>query len=262
MASFSPDPVSAGEKPDRRKPRIWAEGRQRPPFDLRALLRVSTANSRALVAPALVTLARHLDRFGTRVEDGHVRIPAKRLGHTGKWLPGHVATGRRLRDTAAMTRVAAFAARGKGPVEAMPFRDWNDAPPSAAPSPAPVAMAAPAPVVAERTPPQRPKRPQPLPAAPVSASEDRDTLEAIRALMHTPAVEPVHPQRAPKAPPPPPGGAGALPELAPAEPAPRSALFRLTGRGLGLASVVLAFPLGLAQAGYAYARGEDLRLAP
>ena len=260
MASFSPDPGSPGQQPDRGKPRIWAEGRQRPAFDLRAFLRVATSNSRTFAAPALGIMARKLDQFGTRVEDGEIRIPASRLGRSGQLLPGHVSTGRRLRDSAAMTRLAADAARGATEVAALPFRDWNTAPPA----PATVTVTTPAVPVAtaDRTPPQRPKRPVPPTPAPVNASEDRDTLEAIRSLMHTPVIEPVHPQRAPKAPPPPPGGVGALPELAPAEPAPRSTLFRLAGRGIGLLSVGLAFPLGLAQAGYALARGEDLRLAP
>ena len=105
--------------------------------------------------------------------------------------------------------------------------------------------------------------PAPLPAAPANADGDRDTLEAIRNLMHTTIVEPVHPMRghkAPPAPPPLPTGADALPELAPAEPAPRSALFKLTGQVLGSLSVGLAFPIGMVQAGIAIARGEDLRL--
>lgn len=263
MASFSTDPGSPGNKPDRGKPRIWAEGRQRPAFDLRAFLRVSTANSRAVAAPVLVALAAGLDRLGTRVEAGDLRIPAARLGRSGRYLPGHVATGRRLRDSAAMTRLAAEAARGAGPVEQMPFRGWADAPATPVPVPVTVAKAAAAPV--ERPPQQRPKRPAPLLAAPVNAEGERDTLEAIRNLMHAAAVEPVHPQRSPKpppAPPPPPTGADSLPELAPAEPAPRGVIFRLAGQALGALSVGLALPVGMAQAGYALARGEDLRLTP
>ena len=167
-----------------------------------------------------------------------------------------------------MVRLAAEAARGDTPVEPMPFRGWADAPGGAV-SPGPVPVDRPAPlatvqaVAAERLPVQRPKRPAPLPVAPTDADGDRDTLEAIRSLMHMTTVEPVHPvrgARAAPAPPPPPTGAGALPELAPAEPSPRSAVFKLTGQVIGSLSVGLAFPVGLVQAGIAMAKGDDLRL--
>lgn len=260
MSIFSSDPGTPGDKSDRGKPRLWAEGRQRPGFNLRAFLRVSTSNSRSVAAPVLVAMAGRLDRFGTRVEDGTLRIPAARLGRSGKWLPSHVTTGRRLRDSAAMTRAAAEAARGEGPPQTMPFRGWTDAPAAAAPVADRQSDAMPP---AGRGPVLRPKRPAPLPTAPVNAAGDRDTLDAIRNLMHTATVEPVHPLRGPRAAPALPSmptGAGALPELAPAEPAPRSALFRLTGQVFGALSVGLAFPVGMAQAGLAIARGEDLRL--
>jgi hypothetical protein len=269
MAIFSSDPGKTGGKAGRDKPRLWAEGRQRPGFDLRAYLRVSVSNSRTLAAPVLLGLAGRLDRFGTRVEDGAIRIPAARLGRTGRWLPSHVATGRRLRDSAAMTRIAAEAARGEGPVEGLPFRGWSgtpdipapvtQVPAERAPDPAPVVERTPV----ESAPVQRPSRPAPLPAAPAAGAEgDRDTLDVIRNLMATAAVEPVHPVRSTRAapPPPPPTGVDALPELAPAEPAPRSALFKLTGKVLGAVSVGLALPVGLVQALIAFARGEDLRL--
>ena len=263
MAWFSSDPGTPGDKAEQAKPRLWAEGRQRPGFDPRAFLRVSLANSRALAAPVLGAMAARLDRFGTRVEEGAVRVPAARLGRTGRFLPSHITTGRRLRDSAAMTRLAAEAAGGEPAAAPMPFRGWADAAP-AVPPPEPVTRQRPAATpVAERAPVQRPKRPAPLPAAPANADGDRDTLEAIRNLMHTTIVEPVHPMRGHKAPPAPPllpTGADALPELAPAEPAPRSALFKLTGQVLGSLSVGLAFPIGMVQAGIAIARGEDLRL--
>ncbi len=267
MASHSTGPGSPGDKPDGVKPRLWAEGRQRPGFDARAFLRVSLANSRTVAAPVLVAIAGRLDRFGARVEDGAVRIPAARLGHSGRFLPSHVTTGRRLCDSAAMMRLAAEAAGGVAPVEALPFRGWADAPGVAVP-PGPMPVDRPAPLAtvqaaaAERLPVQRPKRPAPLPVAPTDADGDRDTLEAIRSLMHMTTVEPVHPVRGSRAAPapPPPTGAGALPELAPAEPSPRSAVFKLTGQVIGSLSVGLAFPVGLVQAGIAMAKGDDLRL--
>ena len=261
MASFSSDPGSPRNNPDQGKPRLWAEGRQRPGFDLRAFLRVSVANSRAVAVPALMHVAGHLNRFGARVAEGAVRIPAARLGRSGKWLPSHQAVGRRLYDSAALTRIAAEAARGEVPVQPLPFRGWTDTP-VAAPAPVAERVADPSPP-ADRPPVQRPKRPVPLPTAPINAQGDRDTLDAIRNLMHTTTVEPARAlcgPKAPPAPPPLPTGAAALPELAPAEPAPRSALFNLTGQVLGSLSVGLALPIGLVQAGIAIARGEDLRL--
>ncbi|MGQ0566098.1 MAG: hypothetical protein ACT4OK_13655 [Gemmobacter sp.] len=261
MSMFSSEPGSTGTKADGDKPRIWAGGRQRPAFDARAFLRVATGNSRALAAPLLTGLAGRLDRLGIRVEDGTLRIPPARLGKTGQWLPGHVATGRRLQDSAAMTRLAAEAARGLGPVEPMAFRGWADGP--AAPAPAPVVAAAPEPAIATVPPlAHRPKRPAPLPAAPVGAAGDRDTLEAIRTLMATSVVEPVHPLRKAPAAPPPPTGAGVLPELAPAEPTPRGPLFKFGGRMMGFATVGLVYPAGMAKAAFAVAKGEDLRLVP
>ena len=269
MASTSMGPGSPGDKPDRAKPRLWAEGRQRPGFDARALLRVSLSNSRSVAAPVLVAMAARLDRFGTRVEDGVIRIPAARLGRSGRFLPSHITTGRRLRDAAALTRLAANAARGDVPVDPMPFRGWTDAPGLAVPPMPAVAERAPEVAAqgapAERLPVQRPKRPAPPAPAPTNAEGDRDTLDVIRNLMSMSVVEPEHPMRgarATPAPPPHPTGAGALPVLAPAEPSPRSVLFKLAGRVLGSLSVGLAFPVGLMQAGFAMARGEDLRLAP
>ncbi len=265
MASFSTDPGSPGDKPDGPQPRLWAEGRQRPGFDMRAFLRVSVANSRAVAAPVLLACAGHIHRFGSRVEDGFLRIPANRLGRSGKWLPSHVSTGRRLHDTAALTRIAAEAARGPEPVKPMPFRGWNDAA-TPAPTPTPPAPEHPhdASPMADRPPVQRPKRPAPLPMPQpnTSADSDRDTLEAIRNLMHTSAVEPARATRSPKAPAAPPPmatGADALPDLAPAEPTPRSALFKLTGQVLGSIAVGLALPVGMVKATIAVARGEDLR---
>lgn len=261
MAFFSFDPRSSGKKSGGDKPKLWTQGRQRPSFDMAAFLSASRANSCALAAPALSSIAGHLNGFGARVETGVVRIPADRLGRTGKWLPSHVTTGRRLRDTAALMGVAAETVRGSVPVAAVPAK--VDTLPAPVMQTAPVLVPDLAVAAREDRPPMaRPRRPAPLPAAPVDAAGERDTLEAIRSLMLTPIVEPVHPKRAPKAAPPPPGGIEALPELAPAERRPDHSLFTLAGRGLGLLSVGLAFPLGLVQTGYACARGDDLRLSP
>jgi hypothetical protein len=265
MKAFSSDPDGPGRKAEGGKPRIWAEGSQRPAFDWRAYLRVSLNRSRQLAVPALGAMALRLDALGQRVEQGGLRVPPARLGRTGRYLPSHVTTGRRLQDGAALARLAAEAARAAPPVEPMAFRGWAEppAPParraieSAAES-APAAV--PAAVPAERPPVERPRRAAPLPAARSDAGVDRDTLEAIRMLMAQASVDPVRPTRAPKAPPPPPSGAMALPELAPAEPAPRSGLFKLAARGLGATAVALAFPIGMGLAGLAVARGEDLRL--
>ena len=274
MSSFSSDPGTSEKPSIKGKPKLWAEGRQRPGFDLRAFLSVSLANSRSFASPLLAASAARLDHFGARVETGEIRIPEARLGRSGVLLPSHAAMGRRLRDTAALVLAASHSALGAPPVEPMPFRGWDGTMPETDVVPPPRMPVTPIPVVediataalplAEKPAAQRPKRPSSPPAPPTGRAEgDRDTLEAIRSLMHSAMIEPVHPVRAPRAPPPPPPlptGVQALPDLEPPEPVPPGPLFNFAGQALGASAVALAYPIGMVQAGVAIVRGEDLRL--
>lgn len=263
------DPDPSANTARRAKPPIWAEGNQKPRFDARAFLGVTAANSRGLAVRGLATTAGQVGRIADRVAAGDLRVPQARLGRTGRYLPDHARVGHWLTQTAALAAAASEAALGAEPVEAMAFRGWvaapeaaaalpTEAPPSAAPRAVPAETTADAPSV---EPPVRLPRTA-TPPAPHRADADRDTLEAIRSLMHAAEVAPTRPQRRRRAPPAPPQSRAAnLPDLAPAELTPPGPLFRLGARGVAGLAFALAFPVGAVQAALSHIKGVDLRNA-
>lgn len=72
------------------RPKIWAEGGQRPPFDLRGFARSSLYFSRAAVAPILAWTARLVRRVAVNVHNGAGRIPEARLGRFAPYVPSHL----------------------------------------------------------------------------------------------------------------------------------------------------------------------------
>ena len=72
------------------RPPIWAEGRQRPKFDLLAFASVATAMARLDLVPAIDDASTRLSGLGNRVASGELRV-------TGQWakriLPSHQQVG-------------------------------------------------------------------------------------------------------------------------------------------------------------------------
>ena len=90
-----------GQKPEKSKPKIWAEGGQRPPFDLRALGRASLHLSREAVAPILAWKARTMRRVAVNVKNGVGRIPSDKLAGAARFLPSHLRVAGWIKNLAA-----------------------------------------------------------------------------------------------------------------------------------------------------------------
>lgn len=262
MARYPFDPDLPGKRTRRSKPAIWAAGVQRPRLDLRAFFRVTRSHASRVAARGLAGAAAALGRFAARVFAGEVRLPDARLGRVGQMLPPHRSVGRALDSTARLLAQAARRAVGPEPAEPLTFRGWNadsvgivEAPVvtvTVAPPPPPVSVAPP--------PPPPPPPPRLVKAASSPEDADRATLDAIRTLIHATEIEPKRPGRAKaKAEPPPPRSAN-LPDLAPMEPVPPGPAFRTAGAVLGIASVIVIWPVSLLRSGWMAARGVDLRL--
>jgi len=220
------------------RPTIWADGGQKPPFDLRAFGRASLHLGRESTAYVLAGATTGTAAFATTVATGKYRVPEDRWGRTGRFLPSYSRVAGWIDSTAAILAEAAKTA-----------------------SPAPI----PAPQSATATPPSepliRPTRPRaiqpddaasPRPAFqpapdPGPPAPDDDPLRAIRADL-SPA------KAAPRATPPAPH-----PDtpLAPSPPA--RALVVASGRALGWALTILALPVGAARAAIGHLSGQDLR---
>lgn len=261
MARFPSDPGNPGKKPRRSKPAIWAAGVQRPRLDMQAFFRVTQSHARRVAARGLAAAAAALGRFAARVFAGEVRLPEQRLGQVGRMLPPHRNVGRSLDSTARLVAEAARRAAGSEPTEPLVFRGWNADSVGIVEEPVVTVTVAPTPLpVAVEPPPPPPPPPKPAKAAAAAEDADRATLEAIRNLIHATEIEPKRPGRAkPKAEPPPPRSAN-LPDLAPMEPVPPGPVFRTAGAVLGIASVIVIWPVSLMRSGWMAARGVDLRL--
>lgn len=262
MARFPSDPGNPGNKTRRSKPAIWAAGVQRPRLDLQAFFRVTRSHARRVAARGLASAAASLGRFAARVFAGELRLPEGRLGRAGQMLPPHRSVGRGLDSAARLMAEAARRAVGAEPVEPLAFRGWDADSPGIVEAPVVTVTVAPPPPPASVAPPPPPPSPPVKPAKPAAAAEDADraTLDAIRNLIHATEIEPKRPGRAkPKAEPLPPRSAN-LPDLAPMEPVPPGPVFLAAGAALGIASVVVIWPVSLLRSGWMALRGVDLRL--
>ncbi|MDP3264985.1 MAG: hypothetical protein U1E06_07120 [Tabrizicola sp.] len=208
-------------KPDR--PEIWAEGSQKPKFEVRAFATASLHLTREGIAPLIARTASGTAGLSSRVAAGTWRIPAARLGRAERLVPSHQTVAAWIAATARLIDVAG---RTAAP-ESQRRRDRF-----------------------ARTAPVRPSEPAPpdtdLPTAPVSLpeppQEDAATLAAIRsALDEAPAAAPPPPK--PDAPP------SALAET----------LTAAAGTALGWALTAVALPYGAVRATLAHLNGEDLR---
>jgi hypothetical protein len=227
------------------RPRIWAEGRQNPPLEPRAFALASVAFARESLSGLLVRCAASAEGFGAEVGAGHWRVPAERLGRTGRFLPSVEACSRAI--------------LGGGAVLSQAARTVN---PALVEAPKSIFTAAPAhpatmgPVVETPAPGPAVRHPAPVPSR-LSTPDDPD-LEAIRALIGEAEPEPVVAARRPA---PPVAEPPQTPVKAPL-PEPgwrRQWLAHVAGAALGYGLLVLAVPVGAGLALMAHLNGEDLR---
>lgn len=116
------------------RPRIWVEGRQRPPFDFRALARVSLFFARNAAAFVYSALARWGRRLALKVRDGAGRIPAAKLGRVAPYVPSHLRVAMWIRNLAAILAHASATAdpdvnRGNALVTGIEETLWPEADP-------------------------------------------------------------------------------------------------------------------------------------
>lgn len=236
----SDDPrAKRGEKA---KPRIWASGGQRPPFDLRAFGRASLHLTREGMAPLLAWAARAGRKAAIGVKSGKGRIPAGKLGKAERFVPSHLRVAAWIKNLGATLAHASATAdpdvkRGNALVAEIEPHLWADSDPAPPPAPATADLDAVAPVVlAEPTTPAD----DPLASIRGDLGGDAAPTKARKAASRPQVAD------APSAPPAPPGpvAAGAI---------------QVSGYLIGWAVTILALPYGLARALWAFAKGQDLR---
>ncbi|WP_137111983.1 hypothetical protein [Rhodobacter sp. SY28-1] len=228
-----------GNRPGKNRPEIWASGGQRPPFDLRALGRATVFLSRDLIAPLHAWSARRMRRAAINVKNGAGRIPADKLGRAERFVPSHLRVAAWMQNLAATLSHASATAdpdvkRGNALVAEIGPHLWTEAPPAPEPEPAPSpdTPEAVAPVVLTE-----PTIPQP----------GDDPLASIRDEI-APGVA------RPKA------GRPVAPDTPPAPPGPvTTGAIQVGGYLLGLASVAIALPYGLARSLWLWVGGRDLK---
>lgn len=217
------------------RPQIWAEGGQRPPFDLRAFGWASLHLSRQAVAPIHGWAARRCRGLALAVKDGAGRIPEERLGRVARFVPSHLRVAAWVQNLAAVLAHASATAdpdvpRGNALVAEIEQYLWA----------IPEGVAAP------------PAEPAPTELAPVVLAEPMqpgdDPLAAIRNDLGRDDLG-----GGPKAGP-------ALPKGPPAPPGPvATGAIQVGGYALGWVTSFAALPFGLLQAGWLHIKGVDLR---
>ena len=231
------------KKPGKTRPKIWASGGQRPPFDLRALGRATLRLSRDGLAPIHAWAARAMRRAAVRVRDGGRRLPAGKLGRVERFVPSHRRVAAWIANLASMLAHASATAdpdtkRGNALVAEIEPYLWEAAS---------VVAPAPPPVPAPEPPPQGEVAPVVLKEPPQVLEPGEDPLASIRgefaagsaAAVPSPDVGPEHP---------------------PAPPGPKTvAAIQVLGYLLGWASIILALPVALAWALWLHLTGRDLR---
>lgn len=223
------------------RPKIWAEGGQRPPFDLRATGRASLYYSRTGVAPIHAWAARLTRRVAVNVKNGAGRIPEARLGRFAKFVPSHLRVAGWIKTVADILSHASASsdpdfARGNALVAEIAPSLWTGVP---LPEPLPPSSMAEADHAAAD--------------AALAAKADlppppADPLAAIRDDLNGTATYPSESQatgKAAKAP----RATGATGSMA----------TQVLGYVIGWLTVLVALPYGLIRALWTFAMGIDLR---
>lgn len=227
------------------RPKIWAEGEQRPPFSFRGLRRATLSLSRDAVAPLNAWAARTIRRVAVNVAGGAGRIPEGKLGRAARFVPSHLRVAGWIKNTAAVMAHASAVAdpdttRGNALVAEIEPHLWpvgaGAVPPVvrtevAIPEPSPFGADAPPVILAE------PIATEPDPLAAIRTDLDRGDMPSG---MDTA-------EKGPVLPPDPPGPVA-------------TAVIQVTGYLVGWATVILALPYGLVRALWLWlARNVDLR---
>jgi hypothetical protein len=232
------------------RPKIWAEGEQRPPFSFRGLRRATLSLSRDAVAPLHAWAAHTTRQVAVNVAGGAGRIPEARLGRAARFVPSHLRVAGWIKNTAAVLAHASAVAdpdakRGNALVGEIEPHLWPleteavspDAPTRIVePVPSPFGADTPPVVLAE-----------PIPAAP-----EPDPLAAIRTDLEGAEAPAQKVKVSPR---------DRAPGLAPAPPGPvATTAIQMTGYLVGWATVILALPYGLVRAIWLWlAKNVDLR---
>ncbi len=97
------------------RPKIWATGSQRPPFDIRALGRASLFHARCGAAVLFAAFARWVKRIALNVRDGAGRIPEAKLGRVAPYVPSHLRVAMWIKNCAAVQAHASATADPDAP---------------------------------------------------------------------------------------------------------------------------------------------------
>ncbi len=253
------DPLRRKSEPrDKPRPNIWAEGEQRPSFNLRAFGRAGLHLSREGVAPLHAWAARTTRRVAVNVKNGAGRIPEEKLGRAARFVPSHLRVAAWIKNGAAILSHASATAdpdvkRGNALVMEIEPHLW------------PVDEVAPIPASPQPTAPDAPPvKPDPIEAPPVVLAEpmpEEDPLAAIRDELAEDLAPGAAGNRRPKKAKRPayvPPSGPAIPPSPPGEVA--TGAIQVFGFMLGWLSSFAALPYGLAKAGWLHIKGVDLRL--
>jgi hypothetical protein len=241
-----------GQKPEKGKPKIWSEGGQRPPFDLRALGRASLHLSRVAVAPILGWSARTTRRVAVNVKGGVGRISADRLAGAARFLPSHLRVAGWIKNVAATLSHASASAdpdvkRGNALVAEIAPHLWTAD--ELSPPPQPVPQLAPQPLP-EAAPPLAATDATPPVTLPEPVAQEYDPLASIREkLANQPPPETAEAERED------------VPDLPPDPPGPLATnVIQVSGYLIGWGTAIVALPYGLIHALWLYfAKSVDLR---
>jgi len=232
------------------RPKIWAEGEQRPPFSFRGLRRATLSLSRDAVAPLHAWAAITTRRAAMNIAGGAGRIPESKLGRAARFVPSHLRVAGWIKNTAAVLAHASAVAdpdatRGNALVAEIEPHLWpTDVEGVSTEAPPEILEPALSPFGADT-------RPVVL-AEPVSNEPEPDPLAAIRIdLEHTET-----PGRKVKA-----SQVDTGPALPPDPPGPvATTAIQMIGYLVGWATVILALPFGLVRALWLWlAKNVDLR---
>lgn len=244
------------EPPPSDRPKIWAEGDQRPPFTFRGLRRATLHLARTAVAPLNAWAARTTRRVAVNVSNGAGRIPEGKLGRVERFVPSHLRVAGWIKNSAAVLAHASAVAdtdakRGNALVAEIEPHLWpmetDNAPApqsqkAAEPMASPFGADAPAPVVLAEPLPPEPKGPEADPLAAIRGDLDGTEKPARKAKAAR-----YRPPSGPALPPDPPGPFA-------------TNVIQVTGYLVGWATVIIALPYGVVRSLWLWrAKSVDLR---